>query len=188
MKYGIVLRPKPTRTVTGDAYTIREEEGSVLLGLADGLGSGDEAARAARLAVACIEEHAFLPLVEILQRCHFALRNTRGVVLGLLRVDFGAGQVRFAGVGNIGIHALTREPFHPISYNGIVGYRLPRVHEFVAPYHPGDLFVLYSDGINGAFHTNESLLRTGQDPQEIAETIARIYGRPDDDVSVLVAR
>jgi serine phosphatase RsbU (regulator of sigma subunit) len=188
MKYGVYLRPKPERAISGDAYTIREAEGSVLLGLADGLGSGEEAARASRLAVACIEEHASLPLVEILQRCHFALRNTRGVVLGLLRVDLQAGQVRYAGVGNIGIYALTREPFHPISYNGIVGYRLPRVHEFVAPYHPGDLFVLYSDGVNGAFHGNEALLRTEEDPQEIAGTIARLYGRPDDDVSVLVAR
>ncbi len=116
-----------------------------------------------------------------------ALRTTRGAVIGLLRVNLAEGSMRYAGVGNTGIRVQTQAEFHPISYNGIVGYRLPRVHEFVGQYHPGDTFVLYSDGIDSRFHSDESLLHREQDPQALAEAIARRYGK-DDDICVLVAR
>ncbi len=187
MKYGVFSRPKQDRTISGDAHIVLEEQDFTLLGLVDGLGSGQEAARAAYIAVASVEEYRLLGLIEILRKCHDALRNTRGVVMGLLRIDLAANQVRYAGVGNIGFRCLAEEPFHPISYNGIVGYRLPRVHEFVGTYHPGDLFVLYSDGIDGRFHTDVALLKRERQPQRLAEAIARRYGK-DDDICVLVAR
>jgi negative regulator of sigma-B (phosphoserine phosphatase) len=187
MKYGVFSRPKHEGGVSGDACTVQEGEGSILLGLVDGLGSGEEAAKAARVAVACIQEHRSRPLLELLEECHASLRMTRGVVLGLLRIDLAAGQVRYVGVGNIGLCSMAREPFHPISYNGIVGYRLPRVHEFVGSYHRGDTFVLYSDGIDSRFHSDELLLQQEHDPQRLAEAIAGRYGK-NDDVCVLVAR
>lgn len=187
LNYGVFVRPKHENKASGDAYLVQEGADAVLFGLVDGLGSGEEAARAAQAAVTCVKQHYALPLLEILQHCHRALKTTRGVVLGLLRVEMEAGQVRYVGVGNVGIHTLTQEPFHPISYNGIVGYRLPRVHEFVGSYHPGDTFVLYSDGIDSRFHSDEALLRRERDPQRLAETIARRYGK-DDDICVLVVR
>lgn len=187
MKYGVYTRAKQERPVSGDSYTVCEGEGFILFGIVDGLGSGEEAAQAARIAVAQVEKHAHLSLIDILRQCHEALRATRGVVLGLLRVSPDEGKVRYAGVGNIGIRVLTKEPFHPISYNGIVGYRLPRVHEFVGQYCPGDTFVLYSDGIDSRFHGDESLLLREQNLRTLAETIARRYGK-DDDICVLVAR
>ena len=187
MNYGVYSRAKHERAISGDAYAVREEPGGVLFGLVDGLGSGEEAARAARIAVDQVEKNSSLSLLEILQQCHLALRATRGVVLGLLRVSLTENKMRYAGVGNIGIRVLAQEPFHPISYNGIVGYRLPRVHEFVGNYHPGDILVLYSDGIDSRFHSDEVLLHREQDPQSLAEAIARRYGK-DDDICVLVAR
>jgi len=186
MKYGVVSRPKANREVSGDAYLVLEEEEFTLCALVDGLGSGEEAAHASRRAVECIRENRTLPLLEVLRACHSALHNTRGVVMGLLRLE-AAGRVRYAGVGNIGIWALSQEPFRPISYNGIVGYRLPRVHEFVGTCHPGDTFILYSDGVDDRFRSDEALLREEQDPQRLAEAIAGRYGR-DDDVCVLVVR
>jgi serine phosphatase RsbU (regulator of sigma subunit) len=108
--------------------------------------------------------------------------------MGLLRVEPAQGEMRYVGVGNIGSYILSQEPFHPISYNGIVGYRLPRVHEFVGVYHPGDILVLYTDGVELRFHGDSSLLRRVKDPQRLAEAIARQYGKDNDDVCVLVAR
>ncbi len=187
MKYGVVSRPKENREISGDAYLVLEEKGFALFALVDGLGSGEEAAHAARKAVECVRENRERPLLEILRACHTALHNTRGVVVGLLRVEEEAGQVRYAGVGYIGICVLSEEPFHPISYNGIVGYRLPRVHEFVGRYHPGDTFILYSDGIDSRFHSDEALLGTERDPQRLAEAIAEHYSR-NDDLCILVVR
>jgi len=47
--------------------------------------------------------------------------------------------------------------------------------------------VLYSDGIDNRFHSDETLLRLEYDPQRLAEAIAKRYGK-DDDICVLVAR
>lgn len=188
MNYGIYSRPKYKDNVSGDAYTIQEGDGFVLFSLIDGLGSGKAAAKASRAAVSCIEENCTLPLIELLRLCHRALRNTRGAVLGLFRVDLEAAQMRYVGVGNIGFYALSQKRFQPISYNGIVGYRLPRAHEFVGQYTPGDTFILYSDGIDGRFHSDSALFRQEDDLQRLAESLAGRYGKTDDDVCVLVVR
>jgi negative regulator of sigma-B (phosphoserine phosphatase) len=187
MNYGVYTRAKHERGVSGDAYTVQKDGNKILLALVDGLGSGEEAAKAATAAIAAIQKNHTLPLTEILQHCHLALRATRGVVLGMLRVNLETNRMRYVGVGNVGIRILSQEPFHPISYNGIVGYRLPRVHEFVGKYYQGDLVVLYSDGIDSRFHSDEVLLYGEQDPETLAEAIAMRYGK-DDDICVLVAR
>jgi serine/threonine protein phosphatase PrpC len=187
MKYGTYARAKHERSVSGDACTVQKDGNKILLALVDGLGSGEEAAKAAQIAIATIEEDQALPLTEILKHCHRALRTTRGVVLGMLRVDLEAQEMRYVGVGNVGIRVLSQESFHPISYNGIVGYRLPRTHEFVGQYHPGDLIVLYSDGIDNRFHGDEALLYGEQDLEALATAIATRYGK-EDDICVLVAR
>lgn len=188
LTYGVFSRPKQEGRVSGDAYLFQEGEGgTVLCAVVDGLGSGEEAALAARRAIECVQEKHALPLLQIVQHCHTRLKNTRGVVMGLLRVDLTAGRVHYVGVGNVGLCSLAQVPFRPISYNGIVGYRLPHIHEFIGPYHPGDIFVLYSDGIDSRFHGDEVLLRQEQDLGRLAEAIARRYGK-EDDICVLVVR
>jgi len=188
MNYAVFSRPKYKDRISGDAYTVQKGEDFYLFALVDGLGSGEAAAKASHAAVACIQEYYELGLMDLLRRCHQALRSTRGAVLGLLRVDPEMGEVRYVGVGNIGFYALSQERFQPISYNGIVGYRLPRVHEFVGQYTPGDTFVMYSDGIDGRFHSDPSVLNQGNDLKQLADSLAIHYGKDDDDVSVLVVR
>ncbi len=184
--HGVYTKAKHERAVSGDGYLFESWGQLVLMSLVDGLGSGEEAAKAKDLALQCVKEYRELPLLEILQNCHGALRSTRGVVIGLLRVDLATNEIRYAGVGNVAVRVVGKEPFQPISYNGIVGYRLPRVHEFVGAYHQGDTMVLCSDGIDSRFRSDEALLRQAG-PKEVAEAIARRYGR-DDDICVLVAR
>lgn len=188
IEIGAFSRPKQEREVSGDAYVVHKEDHGYLFSLIDGLGSGEEAAKASRIAVAQVKAQHHLPLTEILRHCHRSLRNTRGVVMGLLRVNEDTGQVRYAGVGNSGIWVLAQEPFRPISYNGIVGYRLPHVREFGGAYHSGDTFILYSDGVDSRFHSDEALFLQETDPQRLAEQIGIRYGKDNDDVCVLVAR
>lgn len=188
MRVGVFLRPKHERQVSGDAYVIHEQDQVSLYGLIDGLGSGEEAAKAAQIAVSCVKRYHDNSLIEILHQCHRALRNSRGVVMGLLRVQYSSGKTCYAGVGNVGILVISEHSFRPISYNGIVGYRLPHVREFLGSYSPGDTFILYSDGVDSRFHSDEALLFQETDPQRLAEAIGAQYGKDSDDVCVLVAR
>jgi negative regulator of sigma-B (phosphoserine phosphatase) len=188
MEFGIVHRPKSGHNISGDAYLIKEEEKTTLVCLIDGLGSGKAAAEAAQAAIRCVEVSSTLPLSDIMAKCHQALRGTRGAVMALLRINFAESTIAFVGVGNIGIHVRSTTPIKPISKNGIVGYRLPRLQEFTYPYTPGDLFVLHTDGISSRFILNDGLWKEAQDVQAFAEEIARNFGKDNDDITALVAR
>lgn len=190
MKFGIAHRPKSGHNISGDAYLIKERKEAILVCLVDGLGSGEAAAEAAQVAIHCVEMNSTLPLSDILAKCHQALKGTRGAVMALLRVGFTESTMAFVGVGNIGIHVRSTVPIKPISRNGIVGYRLPRLQEFTYPYTPGDLFVLHTDGISSRFISLDDDLWTeeAQDVQTLAEAIAENFGKENDDVTVLVAR
>ncbi len=189
MDFGIVYRPKSGHDISGDGYLIREREEATLVCLIDGLGSGEPAAEAAQAAIRCIEVSSTLPLSDIMVKCHQALRGTRGAVMALLRVSFAESAMTFVGVGNIGIHVRSTALIKPISRNGIVGHRLPRLQEFTYPYTPGDLFVLHTDGISSRFTPDGALWTEGaQDVQTLADEIAQNFGKENDDVTVLVAR
>jgi negative regulator of sigma-B (phosphoserine phosphatase) len=189
MKFGIVYRPKSGHNISGDAYLIKEGEKTTLVCLVDGLGSGKAAAEAAQAAIRCVEVSSTLPLSDIMAKCHQALRGTRGAVMALLRVSFAESTITFVGVGNIGIHVRSiTNSIKPISKNGIVGYRLPRLQEFTYPYTPGDLFVLHTDGISSRFILNDGLWKEAQDVQTLADEIARNFGKDNDDTTALVAR
>jgi negative regulator of sigma-B (phosphoserine phosphatase) len=189
MEFGIVYRPKSGHSVSGDAYWIREGEEATLICLVDGLGSGEAASEAAQAAIRCFKVGNALPLSDIMTKCHHALKGTRGAVVALMRISFAESTVTFVGVGNIGIHVRSATPIKPISKNGIVGYRLPRLQEFTYPYTPRDLFVLHTDGISSRFILDERLwTNETQDVQTLADEIARNFGKENDDVTVLVAR
>ena len=186
--WGAVCRAKQYQSVSGDVYLVQEQPaGRILAAVIDGLGAGTEAERAARKAEQALRQHPDWPLQELIQRSHAELHATRGAVIGLLRIDPVEHTVSYVGVGNIGIHVYSRQPIKPISKNGILGFRLPTLLEMRYHYDPGDLFVLYSDGIASRFSL-DSKIDIRQAPQRIAEQILQLYGKHSDDATVVVIR
>jgi serine phosphatase RsbU (regulator of sigma subunit) len=186
--WGAVCRAKQNQTVSGDLYVIEEHgEGRLIAAVVDGLGGGEEAARAARAAEQIIRQHPDWPLQELVQRSHVALHSTRGAVIGLLRLDTQGHKVSYVGVGNIGAQVYSRQTIKPISKNGILGFRLPALLEMHYTYDPGDIFVLYSDGVSSRFAL-DGKIDIRQPPQRIAEQILELYGKYTDDATVVVIK
>jgi phosphoserine phosphatase RsbX len=188
ISWGGVCRAKQGQQVSGDVYFVQEYgDGFVLASVIDGLGGGVEAERAARLAAQLLKQHPEAPLQELIRRSHTELHSTRGAVIGLLRLDLAASQASYVGVGNIGVQVYSRQPIRPISKNGILGFRLPSLLELRYSYDPGDLFVIYSDGISNHF-TQDTTIDLKQSPQRMAEQVLAQYGKLSDDATVVVIK
>jgi anti-sigma regulatory factor (Ser/Thr protein kinase) len=187
LRSGGVCLPLAGETESGDGWAVaRLRHGTALL-MADGLGHGPEAAKASTAAIDTLARQPGLNPAEQIEACHIALRPTRGAALAVALLDPAAGQMRFAGVGNIGaciVEGGTRRQL--VSHNGIVGHNLRKVQEFTLPCGPGALVILASDGLTTQWDLAQHAGLAACGPAVIAAVLLRDYARGRDDASVLV--
>lgn len=183
---GVAL-PLEGEAVSGDAWAV-VHDGHVSTVLAvDGLGHGEDAARAAGAAVR--ELTPGLSPEEQLERMHLALRATRGAAGAVARIDLRTGALRFAGIGNISAVTITGTTAKALpSNNGTLGSRVGRITAYDRRLEPGSLLVMHSDGARTDWDLTAypGLLR--RDPLLIAGLLIRDFERGRDDVSAVVAR
>jgi serine/threonine protein phosphatase PrpC len=188
MKFGRASRPVHGDKYNGDIYLIKEFNNKVLISVIDGLGHGESAAVASSKCMKCIEEHYDHGLAEIFKYCDIELRKTNGVVMGMLFIDFFTSIISFAGVGNISARLIGSKPVHFISLDGIVGYNMPNITENKHPYAAGDTIFMYSDGISSKVLRYPASILLKKDVQEAADEIMKLFGKDEDDATVIVAR
>jgi hypothetical protein len=189
LQSGGVCLPLAGETESGDAWAVARLRHGMALLMADGLGHGPEAAKASAAALASLARQPTLSPAEQIDACHLALRPTRGAALAVAVVDPAMGQMRFAGVGNIGACIVDGGPRRQlVSHNGIVGHNVRKVQEFTLPCGPGALVILASDGITTQWDLEQHPGLVACDPAVIAAVLLRDYARGRDDASVLVYR
>jgi negative regulator of sigma-B (phosphoserine phosphatase) len=184
-------RPLPGEARSGDDALVLAGEDQALVAAIDGVGHGPLAAEAAEVAAATLRRDPWLDVEELTKRCHEALRPTRGAAVGLAAFR-GAGTVQWLGVGNIsgrlvsggGLSAPAGRWLGSVS--GVAGDDdLPVLRPTTIPVRRGDVLILATDGIDGAFV--DDVVATGT-CQEIAERVLRDFARASDDALVVVAR
>jgi hypothetical protein len=163
----------------------------VLVATIDALGHGPEAARVASRAADCVREHATNDLRLLLERCHAALRGSRGVALSAAYLDAAESSLSWVGVGNVeaallrAVRSVDRRDESLCSHNGVVGYRLPRLRVRAAKIARGDLLVMVTDGIRSGFRAGVIF---ECHPSEIAERVLEDHLKGTDDALVFVGR
>ncbi len=188
IEWGIATKAIPGEVESGDQYLIEPFPNGVLIAVVDGLGHGEKASIVAKKAVAEMKSYSHEPVISLLRRCHVRLKGTRGVVMSLVSFNFHDGIVDWLGVGNVeGVlfRADKSSNERLMLRGGIVGYRLPSLHEATVPLKKGDTLILATDGLRSGF--SEALTRTNS-PQENADLIFSKYSRGTDDALVLVVR
>lgn len=184
---------KPFRGDSIDGGPARQHHDGVLVAVMDGLGHGEEAATAARMAVATLEERPYESVIALLRRCHQKLVGTRGLVMSLASFDGQDETMTWTGLGNVEGILLRKggeQADHParealVTRGGIAGYQLPLLRAYVLPVQPGDTLILSTDGIDVGF-ADKVILEDS--PQQIADRILDTYRKGIDDALVLVAR
>src|SRR5438046_1526422 len=101
LDWGVAGRALAGQLESGDRHLVQPFPGGTLVGVVDALGHGEDAAAAAKIAIATLEEHAHEPVVSLVQHCHTALRRTRGVVMTLVSIESRTGSLTWVGVGNV---------------------------------------------------------------------------------------
>jgi hypothetical protein len=191
IEWGVASRALPGQPACGDRSVVKPFEDGVLVAVLDGVGHGEEAATAAAAAAAILEAHPAERLTLLVQRCHEALRATRGVAMSIASFNVAHGLMAWLGVGNVeGV--LLRRGFvlgaaekSLMLRAGVVGLHLPLLEAEVLPIDVGDALVLTTDGIRPDF-TRRSARKYS--PQHAAENILIRHGKTTDDALVLVAR
>jgi anti-sigma regulatory factor (Ser/Thr protein kinase) len=189
VRYGGVCLPLAGETACGDAWAVAEQQGRLVLLMADGLGHGPEAAKAAAAAVQTLMAESSHGPQRLMEDCHQALRPTRGAAMAIAELDLAARQLRFAGVGNIGASIIDDDARRQLmSHNGIVGHNMRKVNELVFDCPAGALVVLASDGITTQWDLAAYPGLATREPALIAGVLLRDHSRGRDDASVLVLK
>lgn len=191
LQVGAVCIPLKGETECGDAWETDDHRSSLRVLVADGLGHGPTAARAAQTAVEAFRTSQKLPGPEaVIHSVHAALRPTRGAAIAVAEVDLVGRMVRFCGVGNVA--ATVEQPGAPgrglLSHNGIGGHEARRIQEFSVPLPARAVVVLHSDGLT----THWKLASySGLHPRHagvIAGVLYRDFRRKTDDATVVVVK
>ena len=184
-RVGIMQQPMPGETVCGDEWMANESPDGWLCAIADGLGHGPDAARAASASLAGVKRGGRADVCTLMKDAHEAAKPTRGAALGIAQCT--DGQVRFAGIGNIAAVVLDQDQRRTlISSNGILGHNVHKFMEVTHSWKPGTLLIMHSDGLVSHWTLNEYPGLLARDPTLIAAVLFRDFTRGRDDVTVLV--
>jgi negative regulator of sigma-B (phosphoserine phosphatase) len=174
--------------VSGDAVVIRPLDNGLFAAIIDVLGHGPEANDLTHLIDAFLSRHATADVFSLLKRLHQRLNGTRGAAVGLCAVDSSTGEVDYVGIGNTSMRRFGESETRLVSYDGVLGQnmRTPTLQSIQLL--PGDLIVLYTDGVSDRFTATEypGLLRHA--PKEVVRIILDRFGKDHDDSACIAIR
>jgi negative regulator of sigma-B (phosphoserine phosphatase) len=191
VEYGVARFALLGQDESGDHHLLHCSQHGVLIAAIDGIGHGEEAANAAKMATSFLKSAVDEPIISLLEQCHERLRSTRGVVLSLAFINPLHGMMTWLGVGNVqGVLVRTdakKGNVHEalLLRAGVVGSQLPPLQAAVLPITQGDTLFFATDGIRRDFAES---LSARENPQRAADRILREYGSGNDDALVLVSR
>jgi phosphoserine phosphatase RsbX len=191
VEWGLATRCRRGESMSGDLGVVASVPDGALVAGIDGLGHGSEAARAAGTAAEVVRSSPTADLVQLVKRCHAALRGTRGAAISLAFVSTRESSITWLGVGNVEGRVLSADPSErgPKASlglgRGVPGHELPPVSAATLDVRRGDVLVLATDGIASAFA--DSLDVSGS-IQAMSERIMHEHWSRLDDALVVAVR
>jgi negative regulator of sigma-B (phosphoserine phosphatase) len=184
---------KEGEEVSGDRACIGHSDAGVLVGVVDGLGHGADAGDAADRAGQVLEDPATgMNVTTALERCHAALRGSRGAVIAVAALPTHATDMEWLAVGNVeGVFVRSR--FGPsgremiVQRPGIVGHHMPPLRSARLPMRAGDTLVFATDGVRREVAQAVSSRRRAQLEGSAAELLEE-FVTGNDDALLLTAR
>ncbi|MEW6505880.1 MAG: SpoIIE family protein phosphatase [Chloroflexota bacterium] len=172
----------------GDTGLIKVDTEQCFLGLVDALGHGRDAHIIGCMARDYLDVNFRNDLVVTMQGLHRHLQGTKGVVAALCRIDLNTGDIRYVGIGNIAVKILGPRTFSFAPRDGVIGYIIPTPREQHQKLGPGDILVMYSDGIQEHFDPLDCAGLFAGTAESIAHGLLEQFGKENDDASCIALR
>lgn len=187
LEIGAITIPYPGEIISGDAWSVNENDDGFAMTMMDGLGHGPKANAAAMKALNIFREFTRAPVDELLTKMHAGLRQTRGAAGFVLSVI--GNSISYVGAGNI--HAVIQKAHHTktlISQNGTIGLLLGSVKPNQEDWNQEGYLILHSDGIGSRWDLSQYPGIFNKHPSILAAILYRDFQRGSDDATVVVVR
>lgn len=181
-------RPHYYEYVSGDTAVIREQQDLVLAAIVDVLGHGREAHELAVVIEAFLKGHWNDSVVELMDDLHDHIAGSRGAGAGLCLVDLRSGLLRYAGIGNTVIRKFGSQELRLPSRSGIIGVNRRTPKEERMTMVPGDVVLLYTDGVKDRFELRDYPQLLHHSAETIARTVIQRFGKDHDDATCIALR
>ena len=186
---GAVCLPVQGETACGDGWAAAFDGQALRLVVADGLGHGPDAAKAAQVALDVFSAAPFESLPPLLQQMHSQMRTTRGAAVCLAHLDPTQGQVEYSGAGNISGRVISGVSDKALAtQHGTAGIQIRRPDMLSTPWVDHGLVILHSDGLNTRWDGAGLMPLMQRDPTLVAALLLRNHSRMRDDATVVVVR
>lgn len=191
LSWGVINRPAPYETESGDTWRFLARENEFSLMIADGLGHGPLAAKASLVAGEVFEEDPFRLLTNFFAQADQRMRGTRGAAIAVAHLPQGSKRLKYAGVGNIAGSLKSISPSTSrglVSHSGTVGVEMRKVQEFDYDCPDPAVLVMHSDGLQNRWSLESYPGLLQRHPAIMAAVLYRDFLRGRDDVTVVVVR
>ena len=188
LEHAKVNRPHYYEHVSGDAAIVVEKDHLLFAAIVDVLGHGREAHELAVSIEKFLIVHCSGSVVHVMDRLHKHLIGSRGAGAGLCFVDRRTGLLRFIGTGNTVIRRFGSGEVRLLSRPGIIGGNRRTPKEERMTLIPGDVVLLYTDGVKDRFQLSEYPQLLHHSAESIARNVVQRFGKDHDDATCIALR
>lgn len=188
LQHSSQIRPCRGERLSGDAVVIQPLEGGLLVAIVDVLGHGPEAHELTHIIDAYLTRYGTSDVSGLMQRLHQHLKGTRGAVAGLCAIDAGKGLIEYAGIGNTAIRRFGKMETRLVSQDGVLGHNMRTLRPQTLQLDPGDMIVLYTDGVSDRFTSDDYPGVLRHEPKDVAANIVQRFGKDHDDAACIAVR
>jgi len=188
LEHSSLVRPCPGQILSGDAVVIRPLEQGLFVAIVDVLGHGPEAHELTQVIDAYLARYGTSDVSGLMTRLHQHLKGTRGAAVGLCAIDATTGRIDYVGIGNTALRLFGKAETRLVSQDGVLGQNMRTPLAQTLQLEPGDLIVLYTDGVSDRFTSDDYPGISRHAPKEVASNIVQRFGKDHDDAACIAVR
>ena len=188
LEYSSRVRPCLGERVSGDAVIIRSLEQGLFVAIVDVLGHGPEAHELTHVIDSYLTRYGTFDISGLMTRLHQHLKGSRGAAVGFCTIDATTGRTDYVGIGNTTLRRFGKTETRLVSQDGVLGQNMRTPLHQTLQLEPGDLIVLYTDGVSDRFTPENYPGVLSHAPKEVADNIVQRFGKGHDDAACIAVR